>query len=167
MNSTMSLAQEMNLSRRQQCRGTMRCISISPTWHKVIVLVVALLLMTITVSGRPNAGLENTAKVRKRKSLTQHQLIPLPPSLCQFLEFDDHHHTPVGETNEFPDYVSQQKPTINNGMNPPKSYSKDIIMLKNISAGGYQIATVDFTRVRIPFLIAAWILFASLAKIGS
>lgn len=35
------------------------------------------------------------------------------------------------------------------------------------STTGYEIATVDFARVRIPFLIAAWILFASLAKIGS
>ena len=36
----------------------------------------------------------------------------------------------------------------------------------NKSSGGYEIATVDFARVRLPFLIAAWILFASLAKIG-
>lgn len=43
--------------------------------------------------------------------------------------------------------------------------NKDVTWL-NKSSGGYEIATVDFARVRIPFLIAAWILFASLAKIG-
>lgn len=49
----------------------------------------------------------------------------------------------------------------------PKSLSKEVVWYnKSLGVGGYQIATVDFARVRIPFLIAAWILFASLAKIG-
>lgn len=47
--------------------------------------------------------------------------------------------------------------------NQPKSSSHDH---PPNAPSGYEIATVDFARVRVPFLIAAWILFASLAKIG-
>lgn len=96
--------------------------------------------------------------------------------LYQFLEFDQPN--TGGETNDIPTYNGQRESEAEGGhhkeqihfsiqsrVNPSQS-SRDVTWT-NGSSRGYEIAIVDFARVRIPFLIAAWILFASLAKIGN
>lgn len=55
------------------------------------------------------------------------------------------------------------------GFEKPNLESKSVKFLDSPPAKGktrYEIIEVDFYRVRTPFVVGAWILFAGLAQIG-